>query len=300
MSTTIREVFEGCRDEHKTPISFEFFPPKTLEGWNKLFATISDLVPRNPAYVSVTYGAGGSTRENTHAVVKRINALGLPVVAHLTCEGSTDEEIRKILDSYSSEGIKNILALKGDVPKERHSRTPSFQYAADLVSFIRKLHPDFSIGVAGFPEGHPACPNRLKEMDYLKSKVDAGADYIVTQMFFDNRDFYDYRERCELAGIKLPIIAGVMPITGIKNLTRMAELTGGVRFPAKLLKAVYRATDEEAVARVGAHWATEQVSDLLSSGVDGIHLYTLNSSSSSLEILRNLGINSFSLPPRLA
>jgi methylenetetrahydrofolate reductase (NADPH) len=293
---TIAELFRGCQDEGKTPISFEFFPPKTPAGWEKLYLTMTELVELRPAYVSVTYGAGGSTRDNTHKLVGRVHELGLPVVAHLTCEGSSEPEIRHILQAYDDQGIHNILALKGDVPLERRSHGPSFEHAADLVAYIRALFPHFSIGVAGFPEGHPACPNRLKEMDYLKAKVDAGADYIVTQLFFDNRDFYDFRERCILAGVTVPIIAGIMPVTTLKGMDRMAELSGGARFPAKLLKSVGRATDEAAVSRVGIHWAAEQISDLLSTGVAGIHLYTLNSSNASLEILKTLGLSSFSLP----
>ena len=292
---TIAELFRGCQDEGKTPISFEFFPPKTPGGWDKLYGTIQELVPLKPAYVSVTYGAGGSTRENTHQLVQKIHQSGIPVVAHLTCEGSTEPEIRSILETYNEQGIHNILALKGDVPLDRRSPGPSFEYAADLTAYIRKNFPHFSIGVAGFPEGHPGCPNRLKELEYLKAKVDAGADYIVTQLFFDNRDFYDFQERAKLQGIDVPIIAGIMPITSKKGMDRMAELAGGARFPAKLLKSVMRATDEQAVERVGAHWATEQISDLLSSGVSGIHLYTLNSSGASVQILQSLGIESFSL-----
>jgi methylenetetrahydrofolate reductase (NADPH) len=146
--------------------------------------------------------------------------------------------------------------------------------------------------VAGFPEGHPECPNRLKEMDYLKQKVDAGADYICTQLFFDNRDFYDFRERCELAGIRVPIIAGIMPITSRKNLETMAELAAGARFPAKLLKAVARCSDDDDVARVGISWATEQCADLLHHQVRGIHFYTLNRSDATVQIYRNLGVRS--------
>lgn len=292
----ITRIFQGCRDEGKTPFSFEFFPPKTDAGWDKLRETIADLVPLSPTYVSVTYGAGGSTRENTHKLVKQIHQMGIPVVAHLTCEGSSRREIEQILDSYAEEGVYNILALKGDVPRERYSQEPAFNYASELVEFIRKRHPDFSIGVAGFPEGHPGTPNRLLEMEYLKRKVDAGADYIVTQLFFDNRDFIDFRERAELAGIRVPVIAGIMPVTTAQGMTRMAAFAEGMRFPAKLIKAVQRAeaAGDDAVARVGAHWATEQISDLLSVGVAGVHLYTLNSSSTSVEILRSLGLTSFS------
>ncbi|KGE71567.1 5,10-methylenetetrahydrofolate reductase [Spirochaeta lutea] len=289
------QLFQGCTEEGKTPFSFEFFPPKTPAGWEKLYATITQLLPLRPAYVSVTYGAGGGTRDNTHELVRRLNDQGVPVVAHLTCEGSSEPEIREILETYDREGIHNILALKGDVPMDRRTPGPSFEYAADLVSYIRRRFPHFGIGVAGFPEGHPDCPNRLQEMDYLKAKVDAGADYVVTQLFFDNRDFYDFRDRAELAGIQVPIIAGIMPITTRKGMARMAELAGGARFPAKLLKAVGRAADEQGVARVGAHWATEQISDLLANHVAGVHLYTLNTSTSSLEILKNLGLTSYSI-----
>ena len=144
--------------------------------------------------------------------------------------------------------------------------------------------------MAGFPEGHPATPNRLKEMDYLKQKVDAGADYVCTQLFFDNHDFYDFRERCDLAGIRVPIIAGIMPITSKAGMVRMAELALGARFPAALLRAVNRCADDQAVARVGVHWATEQCRDLLDNGVRGIHFYTLNRSDATRQIYENLGV----------
>jgi methylenetetrahydrofolate reductase (NADPH) len=171
----------------------------------------------------------------------------------------------------------------------------AFQYAAQLVQFIRARGnpPDqrgFGVGVAGFPEGHPATPNRLKEMDYLKAKVDAGADYVCTQLFFDNRDFYDFRERCELAGIRVPIVAGIMPITSKAGMVRMAELAAGARIPAPLLRAVSRCQEDEAVARVGIHWATEQCRDLLDHGVRGIHFYTLNKSDATRQIYANLGV----------
>jgi methylenetetrahydrofolate reductase (NADPH) len=190
------------------------------------------------------------------------------------------------------------MALGGDPPADASGYDRSrdhFQHAADLVRTIRRFegHPDpggFGIGVAGFPEGHPATPNRLDEMDHLKAKVDEGADYICTQLFFDNHDFYDFCERCEIAGIRIPIVAGIMPITTASGMKRMAELALGARFPASLQRAVARCNDDNAVERVGAHWASEQCRDLLDHGVAGIHLYTLNRSSSALEIYRNLGI----------
>jgi methylenetetrahydrofolate reductase (NADPH) len=291
----IQDIFR----QHRTTISFEFFPPKTDEASERLFETIASLQGLKPSFVSVTYGAGGSTRERTHDLVVRISReTDLTAVSHLTSVCHTQDELAHILDRYADAGIHNILALGGDPPKNmpNHDRaTDAFQYACDLVAFIRhrKKVPDsrgFGVGVAGFPEGHPATPNRLKEMDHLKRKVDAGADYICTQLFFDNRDFCDFRERCDLAGIKVPIIAGIMPITSKDGMIRMAELALGARIPAGLLRAVGRCKDDEAVARVGIHWATEQCRDLLHNNVRGIHFYTLNRSDATRRIYENLGI----------
>lgn len=274
--------------------SFEFFPPKTDDGWDKLFENIAQLMPLQPAYVSVTYGAGGSTREHTHNLVVRIKKeADLTVVSHLTCVGHSKDEMRMILERYCQNEIENILALRGDPPKGQAAvprPLDGFAYAADLVGFIKKHFPSICVGVAGFPEGHPGTPNRLLEIDYLKAKVDAGADYIVAQLFFDNRDFYDFCERCELAGIRVPIIAGIMPITSRQGMVRMAELAAGSRLPARLLKAVARTDSDEYVAKVGVHWATEQVLDLIDNEVRGIHFYTLNNSKETLQIYESLGV----------
>ncbi|MEW6594123.1 MAG: methylenetetrahydrofolate reductase [NAD(P)H] [Thermodesulfobacteriota bacterium] len=279
---------------NRISFSFEFFPPKDDEGWERLFQSISELMPLKPAFVSVTYGAGGSTRDRTHQLVMRIKQeTDLTVVSHLTCVGSTKGEMRDILTRYAENGIENILALRGDPPKgQAHWVEPAdgFAYAADLVAFIKHHFPRMCVSVAGFPEGHPQTPNRLKEIDYLKAKVDAGADYIVTQLFFDNRDFYDFRERCEHAGITVPIIAGIMPIATRQGLARMAELAAGSRFPARLLRAVDRAASDEHVEKVGIHWATEQVRDLIDNEVRGIHFYTLNNSKATLKIYEALGV----------
>jgi methylenetetrahydrofolate reductase (NADPH) len=284
----------------KPTVSFEFFPPKTAESQEQLYTTIRDLEKIHPNFVSVTYGAGGSTRELTHELVLRLKTSStLDPVPHLTCVGHTEAEIAAILERYAAAGVSNILALRGDPPRDQpdydHSRD-TFPQAVDLVRFIKKFtgHPDkrgFGIGVAGFPEGHPATPNRLLEMDHLKAKVDAGADYICTQLFFDNHDFYDFRDRCALAGIEAPIIAGIMPVTSLSSMKRMAELAGGSRFPAKLLKALQRANGTpEAVREIGLHYATEQCADLLDNGVAGIHLYTLNQSTATREICQRLGL----------
>ncbi|MEW6501038.1 MAG: methylenetetrahydrofolate reductase [NAD(P)H] [Thermodesulfobacteriota bacterium] len=279
---------------NRISFSFEFFPPKDDEGWERLFQSISELMPLKPAFVSVTYGAGGSTRDRTHQLIMRIKQeTDLTVVSHLTCVGSTKGEMLELLSRYAENGIENILALRGDPPKGQSEwREPAdgFAYAADLVAFIKKHFPRMCVSVAGFPEGHPQTPNRLKEIDYLKAKVDAGADYIVTQLFFDNRDFYDFRERCEHAGIKVPIIAGIMPIATRQGLSRMAELAAGSRFPARLLRAVDRAGSDEHVEKVGIHWATEQVRDLIDNEVRGIHFYTLNNSKATLKIYEALGV----------
>ncbi len=278
-------------------MSFEFFPPKTKEGAGKLFSNIQDLSYLKPNFISVTYGANGTTRELTHDLLLRLKKeTPFSVISHLTCVGSSKDEIREILKSYDEHGIHNIMALRGDPPIGEDNFVPhphGFQYAADLVAFIKKEFSHMGIGVAGFPEGHPESINRLKEIEFLKAKVDQGADYICTQLFFDNNDFYDFCERCELAGIKVPIIAGLMPISSIPNLKRIAELSRRARFPAALLRSLGRAQhSDEAVEKVGLHWATEQARDLLDHQVKGIHFYTLNRSRSTMTICESLGINS--------
>jgi len=284
-------------------LSFEFFPPRSAAAWEELYQTIRDLEPLQPSFVSVTYGAGGTTREMTHDLVVRIKqTTTIPPVPHLTCVGHTRDEIAAILERYAAAGVGNILALRGDPPRDQPDYDWSqgdFRQAADLVAFIREFnasgrHPDprgFGIGVAGFPEGHPATPNRVAELDFLKAKVDAGADYICTQLFFDNHDFLDFRDRCRLAGINVPIIAGVMPVASLQGMKRMAELAAGARYPAKLIRALNRADgNAAAVERVGIHYAAEQCADLLDHGVDGIHFYTLNKSRATLEIFQSLGL----------
>jgi len=279
----------------KIHFSFEFFPPKTQEASARLFKTIKELSPIHPSFVSVTYGAGGSTKELTQELVVRLKKeTSLNIVAHLTLVGVGKDEIYTQLEKYAAAGIENVLALRGDPPKGSSKFVPAadgFRYAAEMVAFIKKHFPHFGVGVAGFPEGHPETPNRLKEIGYLKAKVDAGADYICTQLFFDNHDYYDFCERCELAGIKIPILAGIMPITSLKGLKRMSELALGARIPARLLRAIQRTKDDEAVEKVGIHWATEQVFDLYDHNVAGIHFYTLNHSKATLKIYKTLGMS---------
>jgi methylenetetrahydrofolate reductase (NADPH) len=280
--------------------SFEFFPPKTEKGWETLFGHIQQLESLRPTFVSVTYGAGGSTREQTHNLVVRIkNETALMPIPHLTCVCHSEEEIAGILERYAEGGVKNILALGGDPPADVSGYDRSrdaFRYASDLVRFIRKFSDQhlpgkgFGIGVAGFPEGHPATPNRVKELDYLKAKVDAGADYICTQVFFNNGDFYDFSERCEAVDIDVPIIAGIMPITSHKMFKRLPDLALGARYPSKLLRRIMRCGENDAeIRRVGIDWATRQCYELLDHSVRGIHFYTLNQSTATIEIFRRLG-----------
>jgi methylenetetrahydrofolate reductase (NADPH) len=296
--------FQDLFARHPATFSFEFFPPRDEAGSEDLYRSITELVPLRPNFVSVTSGAGGTTSDLTHKLVLRIKDEGkLDPMPHLTSVCHDEDHIRGMLEGYAERGVSNVLALRGDPPRgmDDYDRSKdAFQYAGELVAYIKRfnergLHPDergFGIAVAGFPEGHPGTPNRLLEMDYLKAKVDQGADCIVTQMFFDNRDFYDFRHRCELAGIHVPIIAGLMPIQSAKGMRKMAELAAGARFPASLLRALRRAGDNaDAVRRVGVHWATEQARDLLDNEVNGIHFYTLNKSTATREIYANLGVS---------
>lgn len=303
-SPHITEVFE--RDG--VTASFEFFPPKNADAAENLYTAIAELEELRPSFVSVTYGAGGSTRELTRDLVLRIRReTNLHPMPHMTGVCHTPEEVDAMLEGYARAGVRNIMALGGDPPQAEGAPTgrragenpfAHFRYGADVVRAIRKFSDThlgrdraFGIGVGGYPEGHAATPNRLTEMDHLKAKVDAGADFIITQLFFDNHDFYDFRERCELAGIKIPIVAGIMPITSTKGMAKMADLAAGSRFPAPLLRALRRAGDEpDLVRRVGLHWATEQCRDLLDHKVAGLHLYTLNKSKATREIYRTLGV----------
>ena len=284
--------------EKKPTISFEFFPPRNATAAADLYEAISDLAAYEPDFVSVTYGAGGTTRDLTHELVLRIiQETSIPVVPHLTCVCHKEGEIQEILTQYAEAGVDNILALRGDLPrgKEDYDRNQDdFYYADDLVKFIQRFNASgahgrngFAVGVAGFPEGHPETPNRLKEMDYFKAKIDAGADYICTQLFFENNDLYDFRERCDLAGINVPIIAGIMPLQSKKGMIRMAELAAGARYPAKLMRRLAEVEGDD-ISAFGRDYAIEQCQDLIANGIDGLHLYTLNKSQQTIQVLKEL------------
>ena len=279
--------------KEKISISFEFFPPKTKELEDALFKTIEELKPVNPTFVSVTYGAGGSTREKTRDIVKKIHEdTGLTVMAHLTCIGHSKQEIRQILEDYKNIGIENILALRGDIPisfDKKDIPLDGCKYASELVSFIKDNFGDyFCIAVASYPEGHPESPNLERDIYYFKRKVEAGASFSITQMFFDNAYFYDFLDRCEKVGINIPIIPGIMPITNFNQIRKFASLCGAT-IPEEVVKLFEKYADNpEETKKIGVEFATKQCEDLLKNGVKGLHFYTLNKSDATIQIYNNI------------
>jgi methylenetetrahydrofolate reductase (NADPH) len=274
-------------------ISFEFFPPKTEPGFTSLFSTIKDLQSLNPTYVSVTYGAGGSTRQKTVQLVERIQReSSILAMAHLTCVGHTSAEIAAILDELWAGGIRNVLSLRGDPvagPAGQFVPTAGgFGYSSDLVNFVRSRH-DFCIGVAGYPEGHPQCLNRTRDLEMLKLKIDNGGCFVVTQLFFDNADFYRFRDQARAMGINIPIIAGIMPIVNVSQIKRFVTMCGAKIPHPLLMKLESIEQDAEAVYAAGIEHSVNQCRDLLQNGVDGLHFYTLNKSRATVEIVRALG-----------
>jgi methylenetetrahydrofolate reductase (NADPH) len=275
----------------KPTISFEFFPPKTEAGFTALFQTVEDLKPLRPSYVSVTYGAGGSTRQKTVQLVERIqNEAKIRSMAHLTCVGHTADEIGEILDDLWKCGIRNVLALRGD-PQAGQSTfvatAGGFANADGLAAYVRGRH-DFCIGVAGYPEGHPQCLNRTRDLEHLKQKVDGGGNFIITQLFFDNADFYRFRDAARSMGIRAPIVAGLMPILNVAQTKRFVSMCGA-KIPHPLLTRLETLeADPDAVYTAGIEHATQQCRDLLANGVDGIHFYTLNKSKATVEICQAL------------
>ncbi len=270
-------------------ISFEFFPPKDEKGERQLFETIRKLEKLNPTFVSVTYGAGGSTRDRTRRIVKRIHEeTELTVMAHLTCIAHTKEELLDILRDYRNIGIENILALRGDVPRDRPDWRPpegACRYAVELVELIRSSFGDyFSVGVAAYPEGHPESPNLEWEVKFFKRKVEAGADFAITQMFFVNEYYYRFVELCQKAGVEIPIIPGIMPITNFRQIKKFASLCGAT-IPSSLVEKMERVEDRpEEVKKIGIEFAIKQCLDLIEHGVPGLHFYTLNKSDATLRI----------------
>lgn len=270
-------------------LSYELFPPKNPAGWGTLYATLGEIARLSPDFISVTYGAGGSTRAKTVDLVARIQGeLGIESMAHLTCVGHSRSEIGDILASLAASGISNVLALRGDPPKGDASFKPhpdGFAHATDLIAFIKGGYA-FNIGCAFYPEKHMEAPTLESDLGYLKVKQDNGGQFTVSQLFFDNESFYRFRDKARAAGVTMPLVAGIMPVLDVNQLGRFKELSG-CAIPDRLVKALGDGKDGGAISR-GVEYATEQCLDLLKNGIAGIHLYCLNRSHSAARITENL------------
>ncbi|HNQ24307.1 MAG TPA: methylenetetrahydrofolate reductase [NAD(P)H] [Phycisphaerae bacterium] len=272
-------------------LSFEFFPPKDEIGFWDLYRTVESLKPLHPTYVSVTYGSGGSDRRQTLDLVTRIKSdIGIESMAHLTCMGATRAELGTVVDDLKRHGIENVLALRGDRPADQVPATPEadeFRYASELVAFIR-ARSDMCIAAACYPEGHPEAGSLTADLEHLLRKVDAGVDFLITQLFFDNRHFYRFRERALRAGIKVPIVAGIMPILSVKQIRRFTEMCGA-SIPPDLLNRIESVEDDaEAVRHLGMYHATQQCLQLIEQEAAGIHFYTLNRSTATRAIYQHI------------
>ena len=284
--TSISEFF----NREKSIFSLEFFPPKNESGGERMLKTAAILQPYNPDFVSITYGAGGSTRQTTMQYARILkNDFGFEVMPHLTCVGHTKDELLEILEDFSKEGFCNIMALRGDPPKgENHFRPVAggLSYATELVSLIKEYFPHIGIGVGGYPEKHPESPDKQLDLLHLKEKVDAGADFITTQLFFDNQAYFQFVSECKVAEIVIPILPGLLPVLSIGQIERFCQMCEA-SLPS-LLGERLKKSPEEDQARIGSNWAKEQVEELLNGGAPGFHLYALNQSAASVNILEGL------------
>jgi len=295
----IRDIFAAARQAQRPVISFEFFPTKTPEGERTLLEkTIPALGELKPDFCSVTYGAGGSTREKTLGIVDRIQREhGLTAMAHMTCVNATREDTASVLAQARALGITNILALRGDPPGgvgEFRKTEGGFEYSYELVRYIKEMDA-FSIGVAGFPEGHIAqTEGKYADWRHLKHKVDQGADFVITQLFFNNRDYFEFRDYLTSLGITTPLVPGIMPILSASQIKRIVSLCGADLPEPFLSELNERGDDDEAVAQFGIEYATRQCEELLRAGVPGLHFYTMNKSRSTSQVVGNLNLASSS------
>lgn len=288
---TLREIYANNKDKSNPVISFEIFPPKNDEDGiklDKLIYHMGILKKYNPAFISLTYGAGGTNQDFALDIIKRIkNELNVIVMPHFTCVGASSESVKVYLKEIQSLGLKSILALRGDIPEGMTQSSFDFKYANELVEFIN-AHTQLSVGVAGYPEGHLECTDLKTDLDNLKRKVDAGADAIFTQMFFDNDKFLDFVNKAKNAGINVPIIPGILSITSFPQFERMLSMAR-VSVPTSLMQKLERFKDNnDDVKALGIEFATEQCQQLIAAGIEGLHFYTLNTSTSVGRILDNL------------
>ncbi len=293
----ITDLLRFARERGEPIFSFEFYPPKTDEGVRALFETVEALRPLGPAYVSVTYGAGGSTRQRTVDLVKRFKRESeVEAMAHVTCVGSSKDEIASVLDEVADAGIQNVLALRGDPPHGETQFVPhpdGFRYASELVAFIRS-RPErwrFCVGAAAYPEGHVETRDLGQDLRNLKAKVDAGADFLVTQLFFENACYFGFVDRARAAGIGVPIIPGIMPFTNVEQVERFTAMCGASIPPALRAAMEVRRGDPESARELGVAYASLQCADLLRRGAPGVHFYTLNRSPSTRAIVAALRAN---------
>ena len=287
----VRKISDILKEKKQT-YSFEFFPPKTEKGREKLPETASILKELEPDWFSVTYGAGGATRETTTDIVDELQRrFGVPAMHHLTCVGHSEAELRAIIEEMKQRNIRNILALRGDAPEGIEHWEPApdgLEYCYQLIKLIRSYGDFFSIGVAGFPEGHIDCPDKETDSKYLKIKVDAGSEFIITQLFFDNKDYFKYLERVRKIGITVRIIPGILPITNYQTLLRFCN-TCGATIPQRV-HDIFRPLDGDTKAtyEAGVRFAVEQCNELLEGGAPGLHFYTLNKIDPTREILSRI------------
>jgi methylenetetrahydrofolate reductase (NADPH) len=271
--------------------SIEFFPPKDEPGWEQFQATAEELLALEPDFVSITYGAGGSTRERTNRAARILkDDLGLLVMPHLTCVGADRAEIREVAGRFYAAGFRNIMALRGDPPKgeEHFVARDGLCYGADLVELLKSEYPDLCIGVGGYPEKHPEAADVSSDIRHLRDKVDRGADFVTTQLFFDNETYFRFVDRCRQAGIEVPIVPGIMPVLSYKQIKRFTEMCGAT-LPAELSAQLEAAqSDPRAVEEIGIEWAARQIDDLLERGAPGYHLYILNKAGPALALVNTL------------
>ncbi len=289
----VTDILRFACERGEPVFSFEFFPPKTDEGDRQLFATVEALRPLGPAFVSVTYGAGGSTRQRTVDLVTRLKReTEVEAMAHITCVGASRQEIAQVLDEVAAAGIQNVLALRGDPPRGQTRFEPhpeGFRYASELVAFIRgESRWRFCVGAAAYPEGHLETRDLGQDLAHVKTKVEAGSDFLITQLFFQNAHYFRFVERARAAGIGVPILPGIMPFTNIEQVERFTAMCGAAIPPALRAAMEVRRQDPEAALQLGVAFATLQCADLLRRGAPGVHFYTLNRSPSTRAILAAL------------
>lgn len=270
----------------KAVLSFEVFPPKAQSGMEGINATLASLGDLAPDYVSVTYSAGGSRNAHTAEVARKVRALGMEPLAHITCVNSTAEEVKNALSELADAGVENVLALRGD--RVEGATAGDFSYASDLIRFIREQGFSFDISAACYPEGHPECDSLRDDITNLKRKVDLGVTHLNTQLFFDNDDFFRFMDMVRLAGINVPVQAGVMPLVKASQFGGIVKMTAA-KIPSKISRMYARfADDPESLTEAGIAYATDQIIDLLSGGVDGIHLYIMNNAYVARRITENI------------